>query len=430
MVKKPVINSESWFTLFILFLTLLVFPGCATLDPGKISYNHRKQLYEYPLPVIKPVILRTDSSKLVTEDNYNHFISELSLRSFKYPFETRIEIANSLKESDYRLAALYGDIVDKINEEDFNNALLKAKELRLAYPPSEKFTDVWFLEGFAHENNDNYIEAEKSFRNFLTFSSQKYSGRFREYTYADKNDEVWIRQRNYAALYLSENELPPVDGFFQPLIPKYYHINLQPGYTFSDEGLEEHRRGIFSLSAGRDFNSDISLGAQYYRNLTRGLDINPVFYISKSISEFNLALPIQVYKSESNRLGLKLSPFINYMYIKRYPSVYPDNKLNTSVFNFGMKASAGYYLFQKLSIGGYYKHHFYNEKHPLILSEESVKIAWKNEYDVSMYYNLIKGLSLKSGVKSNNWVIGFFMTGLEISYNVHQRNFIFRTELY
>ncbi len=419
-----------WLTSLLLSAILTVFTACSTLNPGKINYNPEKEVYEYPLPPLTPVVLRTDSGKLVTNENYNEFVAQMSNRNFRYPFDQRLEIANSLKQSDIEVAAYYAETVDKIRKGDYTGANDAASRLRLIYPPSVKFTDIAFLEGYSLEKKGDIDKANEKYEEFLKYSSQKYSERFRGYRYADMNDELWKQQRVYAAAF-PENSITGIENdFIQPLHPKYYHIPLHPGYTLNGDGLGEHRRGIISVSAGRDFDGDISLGAQYYRNLTKGFDINPVFSISKNLVDFNLALPLQIYKAKNDRFGLKLSPFASYMYIKNYDSVHPDNTLKQSVFNFGAKASAGYYIVQKLSIGAYYTWHYYNEKNPMTLTAESVNVWWNNEYDVSLYYNLIKGLSLKSGIKSGNWVAGFYMTGWEVSYDFQDKAIIVRTELY
>jgi len=426
--KKNMITR--WLAYLLLAAILPVFSACSTINPGRINYNQEKQVYEYPLPPMTPVALRTDSGKLVTNENYNEFVAQLSRRKFRYPLEQRMEIANSLKDEDIKVAGLYSETVDRIRNGDFNGAKDAASRLRKVYPPSVKFTDIAFLEGYAHEKSGDIHTANEKYEEFLSYSSQKYSERFRGYRYADKNDALWKQQRLYAAAFPESTTSGIENDFIQPLHPKYYHLPLHPGYTLSGDGLKEHKRGIVSMSAGRDFDGDIALGAQYYRNLIKGFDINPVFSISKNLFDFNLALPLQIYKAQNDRFGLKLSPFASYMYIKNYDSVHPDNTMKQSVFNFGAKASAGYYFVQKLSIGAYYTWNYYNEKKPLTLTAESVNVWWNNEYDVSLYYNLIKGLSLKSGIKSGNWVAGFYMTGWEVSYDFQDKAIIVRTELY
>jgi hypothetical protein len=431
MIKFQGKNMKHQLLAFLLLpAVMLILSACSTLNPGRINYNQEKQVYEYPLPPMTPVALRTDNGKLVTNENYTEFVTQLTRRKYSYPFDQRMEIANLLKDEDIEVAGVYAETVDKIRNGDYNGANDAAKRLRKLYPQSVMFTDIAFLEGYLHEKKGEIDKANEKYDEFLTYSSQKYSERFRGYRYTDKNDELWKLQRKYAAAFPENTTTGITSDFIQPLHPKYYHLPLQPGYTLSGDGLQEHRRGIISVSAGRDFDGDIALGAQYYRNLKKGFDINPVFSISKNLVDFNLALPLQIYKADNDRFGLKLSPFASYMYIKNYDSVHPDNTLKQSVFNFGAKASAGYYFVQKLSIGAYYTWHYYNEKNPLNLTAESVNVWWNNEYDVSLYYNLIKGFSLKSGIKSGNWVAGFYMTGWEVSYDFQDKAIIVRTELY
>ncbi len=416
----------------LLFVTmvLIIFSGCAKLDVYRIQYNPNKQIYEYPLPGLSSVALRTNSGELVTEENFEQFIAEMGERNFVYPFDERIEMANSPKQSDYRLAGMYSESVQEIKEENYEQAAEGIAHLEYIYPEASYYTDLYYLKGYLSEMTGQEDEAKQNYENFLSFSSQKYSNRFREYLYADPNDYFWLQQRKYASDYLLGNSPTKNSEFLREITPKFYFTNLQPGYTLSDEGLVEHAGGIFSVSLGTDLSSGLAGGLQYYRNLFNGVDVNPEFAISKNMWEVRMALPIQLYRSENNHFGIKVSPFGHYSNIKNFITGGEKYNVNEQVFNYGVKASMGFYFVQRLSLGAYYTYNFYNEDRPFSGSDVMPDLWWDNEYDVSLYYPLIKGLNLKAGMKSGDWVAGFYLTGWEISYNINDGKIILRTEMY
>ena len=108
-----------------LIVIIAIFSGCARLDVSRIQYNPEKQVYEYPLPGLAPATLRTNSGELVTEDNFEQFITEMGEMNFNYPFDERMELANSPKQSDYRIAGLYSESVHHIKEGNYTKAAEK-----------------------------------------------------------------------------------------------------------------------------------------------------------------------------------------------------------------------------------------------------------------------------------------------------------------
>ena len=409
---------------------LVVFAGCARLNVYRIQYNSEKEVYEYPLPGIPPAILRTNSGELVNEENFEQFITELGAMNSRYPFGERMELASIPKESDYHLTALYSKSVREIKEKNYEDAAESLKKLEFDYPKALYYTDLAFLKGYLNEQTGQDQEAIAEYERFVLFSSQKFSERFREHRYADSNDFYWLQQKKYASEYLRGQKPQANADFLRVIEPKYYFTSLQPGYTLSDEGLAEHSGGIFSASLGTDLSSSLAGGLQYYRNLFKGVDINPEFAISKNMWEVRMALPVQLFRSQNNRFGLKLSPFGHYSNIRNIVSEGELFNVNEQVFNFGAKASMGFYFVQRISLGAYYTYNYYNENRPFTGSNQFKDLWWDNEYDVSLYYPLIKGLNLKAGMKSGDWVAGFYVTGWELSYNINEGKFILRTEMY
>jgi hypothetical protein len=417
--------------LHLFFLIVAIaFSGCARLNVYKIKYNPEKKVYEYPLPGMEPATLRTNSGELVTEENFEGFISELVQMDFRYPFNKRMELASSPKQSDYQIATLYAKSVHQIKEGDYSQASQTIEKLENLYPQAQLYSDLAFLKGYMEEKRGQHNEAIKNYSAYNLFSSQKYSERFREYRYADPNDLYWQQQREYALDYLAGQPTNTNLVFLQEIKPKYYFTNLQPGFTLSDEGLVEHSGGIYSISLGTDISSSLAGGFQYYRNLVKGVDINPEFSVSRNMWEVRMALPIQLYRSANNRFAIKLSPFGHYSKINKFRQNDVGVDINEAVFNYGAKASMGFYFIQRLSLGAYYTYNYYNADRPFNTNNQMPDLWWDNEYDVSLYYPLIKGLNLKGGIKSGDWVAGFYLSGWEVSFNINEGNFILRTEMY
>ena len=90
----------------------------------------------------------------------------------------------------------------------------------------------------------------------------------------------------------------------------------------------------------------------------------------------------------------------------------------------------GFYIIQRLSVGAYYTYNYYNANNPFDDNQQLPEMWWDNEYDVSLYFPLIKGLNLKGGIKSGDWVAGFYLPGWEVSFNFNERNIILRTDMY
>jgi hypothetical protein len=413
-----------------LFLIAFIFSACARLNVYKIRYNQEKEIYEYPLPGMKPAALRTNKGELVTEDNFEQFIGELAQMDFRYPFDERIELAGSPKESDYKLASLYSESVSLIKKEEYEQASQTIEKLEKTYPRVLLYSDAAFLKGYLEEKRGQPEKAKIYYSAYNAFSSQKYSDRFREYRYADPNDTYWLQQKKYASDYIAGRSPIPNSEFLQEIKAKYYFTSFQPGYTFSDEGLAEHSKGIFSLSLGSDLSSNLSGGFQYYRNLAKGIDLNPEFSISKTMWEIRMAVPVQLYRSENNRFGIKLSPFGHYSKINSYIIDNVNTDMNVSVFNYGAKASMGFFIIQRLALGAYYTYNYYNANRPFSGNNHIPELWWDNEYDISLYVPLIKRLNLKGGIKSGDWVAGFYLPGWELSFNINEQDFILRTEMY
>jgi uncharacterized protein YxeA len=411
-------------------ILIVLFTGCYSLKVERINYNAEKSLYEYMVNKNQSTILRNDSGQLITDSNIEQFKKDLEENKYRYPFTKRQENSNYIKNSDFHLTATYSNATANIKSEDYATALKEIYILKNEYPDIVKYSDCLFLEAYCYEKTNNIDSAKTKYFEFLQFSSGKYSERFRGYRDYDVNDSLWIFQRNYAKMYLSMQEPEISNGHFQEVSPKYYYSTYHPGFNLNLEDLPRNTKAHMFLSGGYNVINSFSLGVQTYHKLNDYLDINPGIYMSKNIMGANLALPIQLYLSDNNRFGVKLSPFVNFASIDSLVYQNIGYKIDQSVFNTGTKISLGYYLDQKFSIGAYYTYNLYNRNNHLRLSKPDIDIWWNNVYDISLYYNIFKAFSLKAGVRDNGFVTGLFINGCEMGFDFTNSKFIFIIDLY
>lgn len=422
-------TKRKWLATLTPILVAFLWTGCATIQPKNILLNAEKGIYEYRLSAKNSITLRNEYHQLVDTSNYESFKEELISIKNRYPFKKRIEIDHQLKKSDYELATSYGTINELIISGEYQKALVELNKLNALYPDIYKYSDAHYLKAHAYEQLGLVDSAKIWYGHFLKYSSQKYSSRFHGHRDDDKDDGIYIAERNYASNYRLDREQTE-SVKLHPIQPRYYYGSLQPGYTLNSEDMAKNSRGILMLLFGIDMNGYFSGGFQYYYQISERFNINPRFASSGNITEYSLAAPIQVYKSQDNRLGLKFTPFVNYVKVDSVKIDDQMHPLKESFMNVGARFSVGYYLVQHLAIGAYYQANFYNEQHPYHSKKSNIDLWMINEYDVSLYYNIHKGLSFKAGVKNDDLVAGFMWSCWELSYNITSPGMILRVDMY
>jgi len=413
-------------TALLIYLVILL-SGCATFNPALINYNEQKGLYEYGE---SGILLRNNNNELISESNFESFIQELEMNDNKYQNSKIIENANSLKSVDYKIASLYSESVNAINSGRYEEVPEKTDKLMTLYPEALYFSDCSFLDAYALQNRGRTGDAIEKYREFLSYSAGKYTERFRGHRNSDTNDSLWIKQRNYAKDFIAGEHAAADDEFFRPFIPKYYYSSFHPGYGINPEDYAENTKDIIMFVFGMDISDNIAFGVEYYRQLNKYFDINPKYISSGAVNEAGLAVPIKLYQSEDNSFAFKISPFLSYSRIKELNIDDTTLETDDNMFDYGIKVSAGYYFAPKISVGASYSYHRYNERDKYLLNNQNYEIWYLNEYDISLYYDLFKGFSLKSGIKAGDFVAGIYWSGWEISYNFNQNGFVFRTDMF
>ena len=403
---------------------LLLFTQCNTIKPELISYNQQKNFFEY-----KSIPLRNDNMFLVDSSNIEQFKIELSKRKNTYPFKYRTEETDLIRYNDFNLASIYSATQKALLSKDFAAVLSGVYMLRYGYSDAEYYTDCLFLEANAYEQMGMTDSAKARYDSFLNLSSQKYSARFQGYRFYDYDDSDLVKERNHAMAFINNFQYPVENCNAKPIVPKYYFGSFQPGYLANEDELDPYKDNAHvSFFVDQDMYNNISFGV--YSALNFKNKIIPTLLMKRSInaSTIGISVPIQVYKSKTNRLAIKCSPFFSSTTVFELAdkdSVYYNNFLPDA----GLRISAGYYLVPNVSIGAYYEYHYFNKQNPFYFDNTALSFSWKNEYDVSMYYNVFRNFTLKAGVKNNDFVLGFFNSGVELSWSILKRGFVLRTSL-
>ena len=390
---------------------------------GKVYYDDSKEFFAYNSAPYYP-LLRNEQLQLVDTSNFEKFEQKLYDNDFKYQFDLLREKSEILKQSDWKLASVYEKINQSLNSGDYNGVFVYAREAKKIYPDMDLYSDLSFLEGYAFENLGLDSLAKEKYIHFLKYSEKKYSGRQRGYEFADIYDSMYISQRNYSKNFvfnLNQTESP----VFKSVPPKHHYNSFQPGFSIADEEIKSYRTSIQYL-IGFDMNDRISVGMQLYKPINKTLSIFAQGMISDEIKSLTIGAPTQLFKSLDNRIGLKLTPFMSYLSIE---SLNGSVMSHQKMLDFGGKLSAGYFIIPNLSLGAYYKYNFYNEWNKF--QGNNGFVVWnENEYDISAYFNLMKEISIKAGIKNSDVVVGFLLSGLELSYAIGGKSFIIRSDIF
>ena len=411
--------------------SLLLLTNCSTtLNFKNLKYNESLELYEYPINEYNSVFPRNKINQLIDSSTIDTFYTELEKDEFKYSFVESFENDNILKFNDLKIAKYYSDINRQIRSNEFSTALKNANQLELIYPDAIKFSDLLFLKAIAFEKQDSLDKAKMYYSDFLNFSAGKFSKRFRGYRDFDQNDSIWGLERKFAKEKLNDLTIDDYSHFLSDLKPKYHYNSFKPGFLLNPEDYSRGVKWVTMLVFGLDYSNRFGLGYQVNRKIKSTLDLNLWAMASGNTTSFGAGVPIQIYKSEDDRFGIKLSPFANFAYTDSVLVENKNYKIQQGIFNFGAKLSCGYYLLPNLSLGAYYLYSFHNANNPIITKKYNIYLWWQNEYDLSLYYDIDKGISVKAGIYNGDIVGGLFLSGWELSYNITTPGLVLRIDMY
>jgi hypothetical protein len=415
---------------YVIAIFIISLSSCAPFNlMDHLDYNEDVQLFEYRINKYNSVFIRNEKGELLNRQNIDSFRVDLENNKKRYSFDQCFE-KDPLKASDLSISRLYSEINSDMDNQYFQSAMDKMKLLENLYPDIIKFSDHLFLESVVYARQDSIELAKEKFRDFLKYSSGSYSKKIRGYRDADLNDSLFAVQRRYASDYLKDPQSAGDYESFKKIEPRYHYNSFKPGYLMNPENFERGVKWRTNFVFGLDNSHNLAGGLQVYRKIMSGMDVNMSILSSGETSAFGAALPVQVYKSIDDRLGIKVTPFINYMSADSLTVDDVKYESGESFFNFGAKISLGYYLLPKVSLGAYYKYNFRNINNPALSRSNNIYLWWNNEIDVSLYYDIFKNFSLKSGMYNGDIVGGFFWSGWEISYNISNPGLVIKVEMY
>jgi len=411
------------YNLFAFAGFLLLATGCGSINPTKIKYNEDKTHFVYS-HYHQDVTLRNQQRQLIDSTNIEDFNTEIELSRNKYPFENRLENELFLRNSDFQIAHIYSAISTKILEKNYLQAQNKLAQIRQIYPDIDFYSDCFFLEGYIYEKLGQSDLAADAYQKFNTFSSQKYSSKFRGLKHSNTNNSMYITERNYARHFIQQKPDSLSENLFWPIQPKFYYNCFQPGFIQNQDDFKNKSTVLTNLSLGISSDGNFAYGLMFTAcHETSPVNVTIGGIKSNNATELFFGLPIQIIKTETNNFGLKISPYLFY-------SMVHFNSYNENIMNFGTKVSASYFLTQKVFLGSYYQINQFNEKNPYYLSTSGDRVWYPNEFDFSVYYNLFKSVNLKVGIKNKDYVAGFYLGNTEISYNFTSSNVILRTDIF
>lgn len=411
---------------------VLSLSGCRTLDTDQLVLNPQSQVYEAKHGGSR-IPLRLNSGVLVDSSNLDDFANELAARGNHYPFSVRKEPSVLLKRSDWKMETYFDAIHTAISNEDYNQVFDYARLIRNVYPQVDLFSNLAFLEGYTFEQLGLNTEANQRYFRFLNYSSQTYSALQRGYEHADPNDSIYLEQRNAARQVVNGNRAMHVFEFL-PIPPKHHVIPNQPGFL-DNASFSSMKHLSLGFSLGRDYRDALSLGLRLSRPLLKKAQMVVQAEVSRNTATGTVGLPIQLYRTDNNNFGAKLSPFLTYSY--RYDTNQTADlvSLQRSYVNGGFQLSAGYFLLPNLSLGGVYTYHLRDLPYQAAETgsqgqTNSLSQVGKNSYDLSLYWGLLDNLSLKAGVKDKDIVLGCFLSGWEVSWSLNQQRLILTSNLF
>ena len=414
------LKEKTWIKTSLIIAITFIFNAC-NIQKQDISFNNRKNFFEY-----KDNPVRLKNMELVDSSNINIYRKELSLQVKPKHYILEENAALILQSADIELARTYSDIQKNLKARDFSRALTNIRLLYYSYPEIIYFSDCLFLEAQAYEGMGNIDSAKVIYNRFLRFSAQKHSGCFHGNIYADTNDTDYVAERNYSMAFINgiHSLLHLQDTSI--LVPKYFHESFQPGYLENEDEAEKSKTDIIKIFLCEDRFNKIGIGTQVYASYKNKNAITLGAYETKAGVGLKLSTPCQIFKAKNNRFGFKIVPFFSYFITSE--KYFPEY-LSKSIPNIGANLSIGYYLSPNIALGSYFEYYYFNKQNAYSMPGTSFQFFDKNLYDASMYFNILRHLSIKAGINNNYPCVGIYQSGFELSYRMFKNDVILRISL-
>ena len=230
-------------------------------------------------------------------------------------------------------------------------------ELRRKYPDANKFTDLLFLEGLKWQMLAKTDSARLCFNKFLNFSGSKYSLRFRGYYFSDSANIEFANERLYAKSFLKYEKQDSASFFKTDIFRKYYYESFSQGFVLNREDFGNRKIiPLIGLRIGSKGSYIYGIGCYWLArdNIVAGCRFSFNNYYLGALAD----IPLQIYKSSDNSLGIKLTPLVYFQYLTKPEAT--ENIINIYI-NPGAGLSAGYHFSQRVYAGVSYLYFLYNQ---------------------------------------------------------------------
>jgi hypothetical protein len=240
----------------------------------------------------------------------------------------------------------------------------------------------------------------------------------------DSARKCFADERKYALDYLKENKTEYPKSCLKVIEPNYYFESFSPGFLANQDDFFKKTKFFPVVNFNLPTSKTIYLGV----GLVSLLDDKYAFYAEinrhKRFTDGQLAFPVIPYKTKNNRFSTNVSPVFYYRYFDEV-----DESSKQLFLNFGISISFGYHFSHSFYTGISYLYYLYNESHPNKFYLKPYKEIsdyedpyYTNQLDCSVYYQLVKGMSMKVGFLNRNPVIGITYVGNVIWYDLKRKS--------
>jgi hypothetical protein len=392
---------------------------------NRIHYNKTDDLYTYPVYGFN-IPLRNEKDELINRNNVDSFLLKINENNCLYNFNQMTGNSILLNNEDAELVNLYAGITCSLRMKSASGANFYINELEQKYQDAYKYTDLLFLEGLKWQIFSKPDSAKLYFTKFLNFSGSKYSLRFRGYYFSDSAGVQFTNEREYARSFIKSEKQDPSVFFKQDISPRYYYESFSQGFVLNREDFGNRNiiPGI-AIGVGAKGSYLYGIGAKWLAR--QNIIVSSQFSITNNYIGALANVPLQVYKSSDNSFGFKLTPLVYYQFVKKTKTA---ENVNISYINPGAGFSAGYHFNQRIYIGASYLLYLYSQFNKLYFQKKMVEIYQQNELDIGLYYQLIKGISVKAGIVNGSPVFGLTFTGNNMVYKFKTRSFELKPKIY
>jgi hypothetical protein len=331
---------------------------------------------------------------LVTPFNLDTFLLSLSQNPY---FEATLQEKESLISSkDLDLTKEYSEIINLLNISDYSKAIQQCQQMLHKDNSLNYFSNINFLKAYAWNGMGNKDSTNIYCKKFLNYSGKQYPAYFHQ---TEEGEGKLCEERNLAIHYLSSDSIPPLT--FNAIRPKYYYQSFSSGYAINKEDFRPDQKIDWSVSLFENLNSKNFYGIGINYLFRKKAAICAMLKYHSNIQIATVYVPYQLYLSENQRIGIKISTgthFLNNSY---------NSSQNIVAFT---TISAGYHITSPIYIGGSYTYYF---NMPRECKAYLQPYSWK----ISINMHLIKNISAEVAIQSKELLTGFSIKDVFIGYN-------------